>query len=49
MDADWMYSSYHYSHPILTERLKAVGWVSREKVAGADGESTGKSTGKSEL
>ena len=21
-----MYSSYHYSHPILTERLKAVGW-----------------------
>ncbi|KAJ9668878.1 zinc metalloprotease [Coniosporium apollinis] len=26
MDADWMYSSYHYSHPILTERLKAIGW-----------------------
>ncbi|KAL9095632.1 MAG: hypothetical protein Q9165_002064 [Trypethelium subeluteriae] len=26
MDADWMYSSYHYSHPILTERLRAIGW-----------------------
>lgn len=33
MDADWMYSSYHYSHPILTERLKAVGWTSENKVA----------------
>ncbi|GAB7359466.1 hypothetical protein MBLNU230_g6113t1 [Neophaeotheca triangularis] len=32
MDADWMYSSYHYSHPILTERLKAVGWTSEKKV-----------------
>lgn len=26
MDADWMYASYHYSHPILTERLGAIGW-----------------------
>ncbi|RJE19857.1 CAAX prenyl protease [Aspergillus sclerotialis] len=26
MDADWMYASYHYSHPILTERLGALGW-----------------------
>ena len=26
MDADWMYASYHYSHPILTERLQALGW-----------------------
>lgn len=26
MDADWMYASYHYSHPILTERLSAIGW-----------------------
>ena len=33
MDADWMYSSYHYSHPILTERLKALGWTSEEKVS----------------
>ena len=27
-----MYSSYHYSHPILTERLKAVGWKGDQKV-----------------
>jgi STE24 endopeptidase len=26
MDADWMYASYHYSHPILSERLQALGW-----------------------
>lgn len=30
MDADWMYASYHFSHPILTERLGALGWVSSE-------------------
>ena len=36
MDADWMYSAYHYSHPILTERLKAVGWTSETKVGGGD-------------
>ncbi|KAI7370903.1 hypothetical protein D0865_11771 [Hortaea werneckii] len=35
MDADWMYSAYHYSHPILTERLKAVGWTSEHKVSSA--------------
>jgi STE24 endopeptidase len=27
MDADWMYASYHFSHPILSERLSALGWV----------------------
>ncbi|KAK4552993.1 zinc metalloprotease [Recurvomyces mirabilis] len=32
MDADWMYSTYNYSHPILTERLKAIGWTSDRKV-----------------
>jgi STE24 endopeptidase len=26
MNADWMYASYHYSHPILPERLRALGW-----------------------
>ncbi|KAF2863520.1 hypothetical protein K470DRAFT_103714 [Piedraia hortae CBS 480.64] len=31
MDADPLYSAYHYSHPILTERLKAIGWVSEKK------------------
>jgi STE24 endopeptidase len=32
MDADWLYSSFHYSHPILTERLKAMGWAGDKKV-----------------
>lgn len=26
MDADWLFSSYHYTHPILPERLAALGW-----------------------
>lgn len=29
MDADWIYASYHYSHPILPERLGALGWKNR--------------------
>jgi STE24 endopeptidase len=32
MDADYLYSSYHYSHPILTERLKALNWKGDVKV-----------------
>ena len=32
MDADWLYSSFHHSHPILTERLKAMGWVGDKKL-----------------
>jgi len=31
MDADFYYSSYHYSHPILTERLKAIQWTGEKK------------------
>lgn len=34
MDADWMYSSYHFSHPILPERLGALGWYGSEKKTG---------------
>ncbi|KAA8905539.1 peptidase family M48-domain-containing protein [Sphaerosporella brunnea] len=26
MDADWLYSAYHYTHPILPERLRAMDW-----------------------
>ena len=37
MDADWMYASYHYSHPILTERLAALGWKGGE-IAGLKAE-----------
>ncbi|KAK3178287.1 hypothetical protein OEA41_000420 [Lepraria neglecta] len=33
MDADWMYSSYHFSHPILPERLGALGWYGSEEKA----------------
>ncbi|KAI9838782.1 MAG: hypothetical protein M1838_004497 [Thelocarpon superellum] len=32
MDADWLYASYHFSHPILPERLSALGWYGEEKV-----------------
>ena len=32
MDADWMYSAYTYSHPILTERLRALGYKGNTKV-----------------
>jgi len=31
MDADFFYSSYHYSHPILTERLEAIDWKGDKK------------------
>lgn len=30
MDADWMYASYHFSHPILSERLNALGWYAEK-------------------
>lgn len=32
MDADWVYASYHFSHPILSERLKALEWAPTGKV-----------------
>jgi STE24 endopeptidase len=32
MDADWMFASYHFSHPILSERLKALQWQPTKKV-----------------
>lgn len=38
MDADWMFASYHFSHPILPERLDALGWKSG-KTALQDGKS----------
>ena len=31
MNADWMYASYHFSHPILPERLAALGYYGGEK------------------
>ncbi|KAK5113893.1 hypothetical protein LTR85_010426 [Meristemomyces frigidus] len=49
MDADWMYSSYHFSHPILTERLKAVGWTSDRKVSSDTKPAAGEKKGAGEL
>jgi len=31
MDADWLFASYHFTHPILAERLGALGWKGEEK------------------
>ncbi|POS85932.1 putative CAAX prenyl protease 1 [Erysiphe pulchra] len=36
MDADWIYASYHFSHPILTERLDAIGWYNDKKISDED-------------
>lgn len=36
MDADWMYASYHFSHPILSERLGALGWYGDAKAGVSD-------------
>jgi len=36
MDADWMYASYHFSHPILSERLGALGWYGDSKADASD-------------
>lgn len=30
MDADWLYSAYNHSHPILVERLRALGYKGGE-------------------
>lgn len=53
MDADWMFANYHFSHPILTERLKALRWQPTAKVeskeeAKAD-VATATTTGRDEL
>ena len=36
MDADWMYASYHFSHPILSERLGALGYYEDSAAAATD-------------
>ena len=42
MDADWMYARYHFSHPILPERLGALGWKGGEvkKAGGKEADSS---------
>ena len=50
MDADYFYSSYHYSHPILPERLRALNWDGSEKVSkDEDSEKPIKASGRDEL
>ena len=52
MDADWMYANYHFSHPHLSERLKALDWKGDERVTdGAEKKDEGvaKVTGRDEL
>lgn len=55
MDADWMYASYHFTHPILSERLKALNWQPTEKVEAkgekeaAKAEDVATATGRDEL
>ena len=48
MDADWLYASYHYSHPILPERLGALGWKTSSKDS-MGSEKLVKATGRDEL
>lgn len=54
LDADPVYASYHFSHPHLTERLKALGWKGEETIKGdmnvlGDKEEVAKATGRDEL
>ncbi|GAB1314183.1 zinc metalloprotease [Madurella fahalii] len=55
MDADWMFASYHFTHPILSERLKALNWQPTEKVETkgekdeAKAEDVATATGRDEL
>jgi STE24 endopeptidase len=52
MEADWMYASYHFSHPILSERLKALGWQPSGRVVESEkerGEPSAITTGRDEL
>lgn len=32
LNTDWLYSAYNHNHPILADRLSALGYISKEKV-----------------
>lgn len=50
MDADPLFASYHFSHPILTERLKALDWKPTEKIdVKEEKDGVAKATGRDEL
>jgi STE24 endopeptidase len=41
MDADWLYSAYNHSHPILVERLRALGYKGGENILGDEKKENG--------
>lgn len=52
MDADWIYATYHFSHPHLSERLKALDWKGSETIVGdaeKDEDKAVKASGREEL
>lgn len=59
MDTDPLYSQFHFSHPILIERLKALEWVNdgeavvspdqqKSKLAGEKAKSEGEDSGETD-
>ncbi|PHH77985.1 hypothetical protein CDD82_3272 [Ophiocordyceps australis] len=49
MDADWVYATYHYSHPHLSERLKALDWKPKDSASKESPEQVVKASGRDEL
>ena len=41
-----MYASYHFSHPILSERLGALGWYGDSKATDSKSEEVVQASGR---
>ena len=48
MDADWLFSAYNHSHPILVERLRALGYKGGEDIFNEKKTETAEANGKAE-
>jgi len=48
MDADWLFSAYNHSHPILVERLRALGYKGGEDIFNEKKTETTEANGKAE-
>ena len=48
MDADWLYSAYNHSHPILVERLRALGYKGGENIFADEKRKTEEANGMAE-
>ena len=48
MDADWLYSAYNHSHPILVERLRAIGYKGGEDIFATTTSTKSEANGKIE-